>query len=512
VNKDKIAWLTGIIIVPIIIYCYFLKWKTGTIYGDDLIIYTDYLRTNTWADKYHFFLSANKFRPVQNMLFFLTVTIFQKNLFAYYIFNVLVQALNTLLLARVVNLFLKSILLSVFVSLLLGLSRFELYNVTQIFNGGALEGIAMTFFLCSLYHIVVALITPEQRDNQTKNSVLAAILFANLAIYAHERYIALFPFIGALALVAPSLKALTKKQRLALCGLSILSVIANIAVKKYLLDMPFLVGTGGTNLDFSLLRSFYFFRDGVFSIVQINSQPDYLTGTPFEFLIASRKAVATIAALCSLIVLMTCVVNAVRDRRKTELQLIVFLVILFGLLLGCSIFTIRLEQRWLQAPFAVFVLLLAMAFSSFKLRWPGTVVSITFICFFLWSDARYLSVGAEHIYLVSAEKTAGKFRHAMQNNTIKQTTSNLYVFEKTRNQNTEDEISWITGGGDIFEYYESKIKSIRYIDSANQRLQSPTDTTLRKFNPRTDQLICIKDSIIDITNEFLKDSLRNFND
>jgi hypothetical protein len=82
--------------------------------------------------------------------------------------------------------------------------------------------------------------------------MLFAILFANLSLYTHERYIVLLPFLLLVLIATTTLKKVKQKQSGLITALIIGSVLLNVFVKKYVFGMSFFVGTGGTHVVFSV--------------------------------------------------------------------------------------------------------------------------------------------------------------------------------------------------------------------------------------------------------------------
>src|SRR5436190_21208802 len=98
-----LLFILVLIAVSIIIYLYFLKWKTDSIYGDDLYLFKDHASLNTFSEKIKIPLSAGKYRPVHGLGLHFLIECFQKNLNGYYLFNVGIQTINALLFGMVVN-------------------------------------------------------------------------------------------------------------------------------------------------------------------------------------------------------------------------------------------------------------------------------------------------------------------------------------------------------------------------------------------------------------------------
>ncbi len=281
-KKQDYPFLLAIVATPILIYFYFLKWRTNVLYGDDAFIYLFQTDTPGLAARLNIDLSFQKFRPVHGFAIEVLFTLFKKHTEYYYLFNIAVQTLNTFIFARILHLFLRSRLLSLCFALIIGLSRFSFFNITQLFNGGVLEGLAMSFFLLSLFYTLQAMTRDDFPDKRKQRALVVAILFANLDMYTHERYIVLFPFLVLALLFYPGLRALSRKRRYFFMLAAIGSVLLNVVLKKYVCHIPFFMGTGGSRLGFSLSPVISFFAEAALSICQINSR-DRLSWWAFPF-------------------------------------------------------------------------------------------------------------------------------------------------------------------------------------------------------------------------------------
>lgn len=530
-NKKLSYYLFSFLFLGVVIYAYFFKWRTEAIYGDDLNSFVSYANLKTFSEKINQTIAFGKFRPVYGIVYSSVIELFNTDTSYFYVFNIFIQTINTFILALILNLFLRSYWWALCFSLFYGLSRFSYFNISQLLNGGVLEGLAITFFLLSLYHIIKTLINNELQPHQKSNGILWSILYANLSLYTHERYIILLPFIFIIVLLYPSLKSLSIKHKASLCLLSIGSIFINVGIKKFIFNVPFFVGTGGTNVEFSFTSAYSFFIDGLLSIIQINMGPEYLVGIPFNLLPDSSKllvliVVAGLFALAllyiarslkaSVILFLSRIINESALKQKPDMPqhatLCFFLCGLLLMVLVPSVITIRLEQRWLQASFIVFIIIVVILLNSvrFKNNLLKTATFTACIVLFLWNDFYYLSKGIPNIYLTSSEDLASIFKDAIDKKVIAPQTSTLYICEQKRDINTENAILWTIGNGDIFRIYQNNSKKIVFVDSVYERTASATDTTFSHFNKQTDQIIYTKGNVIDVTNEYLKDSLRTF--
>lgn len=511
-------FLLFLIVVPIIIYFYFLKWKTDTIYGDDLLMFRDVTGTNSFIERLNWHVAFQKYRPVHGLSMQMIIDWFGKNINAYYVFNVAIHTINTFIFALLINLFLKSPVLSFAFSLIFAVSRFTFFNISQLLNGGALEGLAITFFLLSVFFIIRSVWQQETTAKQKNKDILISILFANLSMYTHERYIVIIPCIILLILLAPQLKQFTIRQKSILISFAVLSMFLNVGIKNFVFSMPFFVGTGGTNMSFSFASAFGYLTDGILSIFQINKGPEYLTGSQFSALSTINKTIAITIFLSSLIVIGIFIFRSVKlivqqKRINSDFVIFLFLGSLFFALLVPAIVTIRLEQRWLQASLCVFILMLILAFKTFSFRKASTknLVSLLFVIAFMWIDFSYFYKGANNLYMKDAERTASKFVSAIENNLIESGVKKLYIWDEKSDINIQNGIIWSLGDGFIFKFYQSAPKKVVFVNSVYQKTDSIPVSSFVNFNPGEERIVVIDDKVIDITKYYLKDSLKSFN-
>jgi len=107
-------------------------------------------------------------------------------------------------------------------------------------------------------------------------------------------------------------------------------------------------------------------------------------------------------------------------------------------------------------------------------------------------------------------RLATKFEQAINKEVIKPGTERLYIWEMPRNPNGEAEIRWIIAEGYFFKFYQGKAKELIFADSIYQRRYDFPVSTFINFDKTKDQIVFIDDNVIDITGEYLKDSLKSF--
>jgi hypothetical protein len=516
-NKNKYLLIISLFAIPAITYFYFLNWKTEAVYGDDLYMFITHSGLHSLSEKIDMLLSVEKYRPIQALSLHIAMELFGKNLDAYYLYNVGIQSINIFIFAALINLFLKSPFFSLSFSLIIGLSRFSLTNTSLVLLG-AREGLTMSLFLLSLLFIVKSLVKNDFTASQKQKAIIWSIVFANLSMYTHERYIMMVLFIALLVLFAPDLKKLSLRQRIVLSLIGVGSILLNVIIKKYVYSIPFFVGTEGTHIEFSFSSAFSFLIDAILSIFQINSGPEYLAGISFSSLKTVDKLPAIIVCASLLLILGLYIFKVWKSfsakQKDSQLKFPIFfsMLILCGLFLAPAVATIRLEQRWLQVSFSVFILMVIIALSTFtfKNNYLRNWLFSLFILCFIGTNFIYLYKGANIIYMINAERIAAQFKKASGEGVIHPKTNRLYIWEKQRNARIENEMIWSLANGYNFDFYQGKKKELIFVDSVYEKLHDFQDSTLKNFDPKTSQIIYVSEQVNDITVNFLKDSLKNF--
>lgn len=514
-----------------ILYFYFLPWRTQVAYGDDLMMYRIHEETPKFSDQIWAFLQFEKYRPTHDILVNIVMNIFKTNVHAYYVLNIVMLSGVALIFALIVNYLLDSYFIAFLFAVALGSSHFFFFNIAQLLEGGVLESHALIYFLCSVYFILKSMVPAANANVPPKEykNLLWGLLFANLCVFTHERYIVLLPLILAIAILFP-FKTLSTRQRVMTGLLSIAVVALNVVVKKVFLNIPFFKGTGGTNIEFSASQMFSFLVEGILSIVQINTGPEYLTGLQFKDLPAGAAAPALLIAVaafaCICIFAARGIIYGLRSlaskileesavKRYSKEPWIPAVFFLSGAFLLClvpAVSTIRLEQRWLTASYSVFLILMIMVIAN--IQWKNIAIRqaslIVLALAIAWVNYSYLYAGGTNIYMYSAEATARKFKTAEDKNIIHPSTKKLYIFEDHRDANQENVVTWSLMGGYIFKFYRAEGKELIFVDSTYTKTDTAWVGSFSSFDPKTSQIIYLSNELKDITSEFLKDSLRTF--
>lgn len=517
-------WITYMLIlsVPFIVYAYFSEWRTGTCYGDDLYIFKSHAEASTLSEKLNQPLVFGKYRPVHGIGIYLLIEMLEKNVTGYYIFNILVQSLNTVLLAVTLNLFLRNFVFSFMLALATGLSAFALFNITQLLNGGILEGLAMTFFLGALYFIIKVMYFATNSPDKTYKWLIWAIILSNLALYTHERYIALLLFLLIIIAIVPSLRPIPLKTRLTLLLFTVAGIVLNVLIKEWLYDMPFLMGTASTGIRFSFSTAFGFLGDAILSLFRWNAGPEFLIGVKFAALPIFNQVLIIIAGSIFILLLLRYLITRLRslqNRPEQRIQFtnLVLLIILGALVLLPAVSTIRLEQRWLQAPFTIYILIFSIILADFlSNRWAVFRVFLFMLIpvIYIFSDFNYLRLGRTNFYLAQAETFAATFRKAIDDKTISPNSTELFIWENKIDENVNSSIRWSIGEGYLFDFYQGKSKKVSFIDSMYTRATPSSDTVITDFNEKEAQLLYLTTGyppiLVDATEDYLANPRRNF--
>ncbi|AOZ07323.1 hypothetical protein [Cupriavidus malaysiensis] len=456
----KTATCIGLLVALSIVgvtYLRFAPWVPSAFYGDDLY---NLLATRPEGDFVHSWEQAlvgvfyEKYRPVFVTIWFALTRISHEDLRAFLIFNGLVHTLNaTIFYFLALALSRNNRMTSIALTLVFASSRFALYQVTQ--GTGPVESVALTFFLLMLLAISQALQQPERGRWQWL--ALSALI---LALHTHERYLAVSPWLAivlfVLALKRPGRQAAAFIPAL----LSLLTPVANFLVKTCLLGSSFFVGTGSTHLAPDVRSSLDRFLQALLSVCGINHGPDFLAGHDVLSGLASGNpmdgaVLAAAAVVLGLwIWLMMRAVSAMKASGSGRIYIPLFFLGLLLLILLPPALTIRMEQRWIYAPFCLFLLCFAWACGATNSRkWLPTLACVL-ACLSLFGIDTYLSRYFENIYMMSASAAATLAKRDIIDTKAAPQGAPLLLMA------SRDHCQWTFIDGRFFELYEGSPRKI----------------------------------------------------
>ena len=343
-------------------YWRFAPWEPKIIFADDL--------ANLWSFYDGYFASTiqqallqsfvEKYRPVFQLICYFLFSEFDKTLWMYLAFNLFMQGINCVLFFIIAEKLAKDkFVVPFFLTLAFSTSRLALYQVTQV--TGSVESVALTFFLITLYAVLQSLITPSPKPWQW-----IALLAITFAIYTHERYIVVIPWL-ALILFFTGLAASKLAGRSILVLACIAIIGSNYLIKVSLLHIPFFVGTGGSHITVNLDMIITHIQEAFFSIFGFNTGPGYLIGAPISLnpAIPGQLLLPWLMALLfslSFLFVNTLGIFTSTKTIKNNFCYVLAGILLTSLLLIPPIFTIRVEGRWEYTPFMLILLSLAWSY------------------------------------------------------------------------------------------------------------------------------------------------------
>jgi len=367
------------LILAVAIHWRFSPWLPNVFYGDDLYNILATLKDRAFVSTWQSALTSEfyeKYRPVFHLTWFALAHIFHTDLRGFLTFGFFLQLANAVVFfAIAMQLSNQNRIVSLFLALTFATSRFALYQTTQA--TGIVEALALLFFLLTTRALLETAAHPEQ-----KSWSWGVVVFYFLCVNCHERYIAIAPLLAVTIAVLHDQPNTRRLNRFVVAIVIVAVPAINILVKTAILHSAFLVGTGATHLDIKPDRIFDFCKQAIFSILGFNYGPEYLVGHSIVFDVdAPGDAISRV--LAAAFVIGTCVAVAfgfVVDGMKRAKQSAypLFGVALIVLLLVPPVLTIRVEQRWMYAPFAVVLSLLAWG-SRFRGRTAVVPVSFCLI-------------------------------------------------------------------------------------------------------------------------------------
>lgn len=349
--------------------CYwrFAPWEPTTFYADDLTNLWSYYDGN-FANTLHqtFFGSYyEKYRPVFQIVCHVLFSTFDRSLWLYLAFNLLMQGINSVLFFIIAAKLAKnSFFIPFFLTLAFCTSRLALYQVTQV--TGLVESIPLAFLLIALYAVLQSMQTTTPKFWQWM-----ALLSTNFAFYTHERYIVVVPWLALLFLLTSYKKPISLNYRFFMAFICIATLGLNYLVKVVFLQIPFFVGTGGTHMSIDLSNILLHIKEAYYSIVGFNHGPGYLIGItiPLNPIKHNLNVLPTLMALIfssSLLLVNILAVYTTMEGRKKAIYFLLSGTILIALLFLPPIFTIRVEGRWEYAPFMLLLLSFAWSYGLTK--------------------------------------------------------------------------------------------------------------------------------------------------
>ena len=381
----RLAALAGLFCIFLLaIWLRYRNWMFPVLYGDDLTYYVAFLAKSCATAPADILISVcqERFRPVASGTVIALMHLFGSKMLGYQIVNGLILASVGVMTFAIARRLAAGVGITAFlVALAVVVSRFATYHATQMI--APVESLAILSALGSLYAVLRA----EASAKHAWRWCWTGIAFAFVAIHTHERFAVLSAWLFGAFLLTPAVRALKPARFIVLLAGCALVPIFYIAYKRLALDTVFLVGTGGSYIDFDIPRIAGFARDALLSIAGFNTGPQYLVGTAVTPGLNAMFLVACVLFGTWLVLVVAAIVCQIRGvpavsrigrawRLVEQIRWPILLLSLAAFLLFPTLLTIHLEHRWLYAPFTILMLLAAWASAHVAPRRAAAAVAV----------------------------------------------------------------------------------------------------------------------------------------
>lgn len=290
-----------------------------------------------------------KFRPVSNGVIWAIANICKGDILLYGRINLVLAAMTgtmSYLLIRREN---GSRIVSALVAGLYVFSRFSYYQITT--QLGVME------WLCTTLAILFVYLMYKYCSGDKKYYYWLVLCFAVTAL-AHERYLALFPVVLMTWLLVEENKKVLKRWGAPLLACFVFAVVLGM---MFVLVDNVMVGTGGKAVaETTTIRTIlHFLKQAIGYMFGINSEDIYLSMVSYSGYARFVKILVGVSDLMIALIVSIAIYNILTHEEKRKKLTLVFLMALaIAALLAIASVTIRVELRWIYAPYMIAVLLL----------------------------------------------------------------------------------------------------------------------------------------------------------
>ena len=344
------------------------------LYMDDLLMWST--RRGTGFFKYVFPHEMRKFRPVYWAVTWIYQGIIKNNLEFIVPINILIGAG----IAIVIYFFVKRLASSKITAFLLAsmflVSRFSYYDIGQYLGLMEAMAIIFAFALCICLYIYI--------NGQTNRYFYYACIFYFLDCFTHERFVVLFPMLLFAIIVKKGNRIINAVIATAIFIFT--NYIRFVALNSFIPE-----GTGNSKVSetFKLSRFFASIKTEILYLLGINTGPTHLNGIDFRNIHIAVKILIIIGIAAFIIFICKSVYSIFMKSQRIEFDWIKNILLFLGFIIGSvvsSAVTIRVEMRWLYAPFLFLLLLVAYIYGvdkkitirKFKNKKIGTSLSRIF--------------------------------------------------------------------------------------------------------------------------------------
>ena len=355
--EEKYEYLKDILLSLLLIGIAFII-NTGIsikgLYMDDLLMWST--RRGTGFFRYVFPHEMRKFRPVYWAVPWIYQGIIKNNLDFIVPINIVIGAG----IAIAIYFFAKGLARSKTMAFLFAamflVSRFSYYDIGQYL--GLMEAMAMifAFAMCvCLYKYI---------NGQANRYFYYACIFYFLDCFTHERFVVLFPMLIFAVIVKKGYRIINAP--VAIITFIVANYIRFAALKSFIPE-----GTGNSKVSetFKLSSFFASVKTEILYLCGINTGPTHLNGIDFKDVNIAVKILIIIGIFAFIMFICKSVYSILMRSKKIEFDWIKNILLFLGFIIGSivsSAVTIRVEMRWLYAPFLFLLLLTAYIYGVDK--------------------------------------------------------------------------------------------------------------------------------------------------
>jgi len=478
VNWILVALVAGVVTLAVL--WRFWPWMHDYFYGDDLGYLASFHAGGcaTTASEILTAVCQERFRPVASAFVILLMSVFDASTPHYTATNVVIQVLIGLLVFAIAQrLSGGRWLVSLAVAVLVATSRFALFHVTQAI--GPVESLTLFFALGTVYCIVRA----DEGSEHAWGWSWGALALACLAIHTHERFVVVAAWLAAAFIVSPSIRALGRGRLLALLIAATALPAFYISYKTFALESRFMIGTGGTHIEFDFTRILEYAQQALLSMFGFNQGPDYLVGTSVEIGMNPMTLFAGLLAASWLALLgwSAWTTSRVAPRQllaiAERLRWPLLLLVLAAFLLAPTLLTVRLEQRWLLAPFSM--VMLVAAWSAGKLYFDHskavTALVVTMLAASLAVDTGVMR-HFDRVYMVYSASFAALVKRDVIDKAPAAVGPVAFIADPSH-------CSWTLINGAFFGIYGASPRSVSCFGSIDAALDANLDPSTVVYGP-----------------------------
>lgn len=324
------------------------------LYQDDLFMWST--RRGVGFFKYVFPDQTRKFRPVYWIVAWIYQGILKNNIYLIVPINIIIAAIIAIGVYFFAKEMAKSRGLAFTLASMFLISRFSYYNIGQFL--GVMEAMALVFALLMLYFLYLYI------KNGKGIYFYYACGFYFLNCFTHERFMVLLPMLIFAAIVGKRRKILNALISISLFVL--ITLIILLALKSFMPE-----GTGGSKVSetFNIADFFHSMRIEILYLLGINTGPEHLNGINFHNVNTALKLVIIIGILAAFAFIIKFIYSIAVYSKKIELSWIKNILLFIGFIIGSmvsSAVTIRVEMRWVYAPYLFMLLLISYIYGADK--------------------------------------------------------------------------------------------------------------------------------------------------